>query len=394
VQLTSGDRKILLIAAGVFLFLLVTTALLTGSGGSQEDVPTTYSTASGGSKAAYLLLKESGYRIATWEKPLRDLAEGSGKTLVLAEPRTAPASEDRKRLEAFLRSGGHLIATGAFASYYLPTSDAVPDPIAGMAWKRVLALTPSRITHAAPEITMAPQAYWRPGTGTVPLYGELDKAAVVEYKIGQGEVLWLAGATPLTNAGLKEPGNLEFLLAAVGDPGQGEILWDEFIHGYQSSSALSASSHVIRWIFLQMAIFGAAILLAYSRRSGPVWIPAAETRLSPLEFVRTLGSLYQGANAGGVAVDISYQRFRYLLTRRLGLSVNAPVPDLERAVSERWAFDDKQFADALRDCESCRYDPDVRPAHALHLVQTLFDYTRKLKLAGMVREEKNEWKQS
>jgi hypothetical protein len=393
-QLTSGDRKILLIGAGVFVFLLVVTALLGGEGGSQEEVPTTYSTASGGSRAAYLLLKESGYTITAWEQPLRDLADGKGKTLVLADPATAPATEDRQKLEAFLRSGGRLIATGTFASFYLTSSDAVPDPVGGIAWKRLPALVPSAITRAAPEISMAPKGYWRPSSGVVALYGEPEKPAVVKYKLGEGEVLWLAAATPLTNAGLKEPGNLEFLLAAAGDPGQSDILWDEFVHGYQHSTGTSASNRIINWIGLQLLIFAAAILLAYSRRSGPIWVPAAETRLSPLEFVRTLGSLYQHANAGGVAVDISYQRFRYLLTRRLGISVNAPVADLERAVHERWAFDEKGFANTLLECESCRYDPNVRPGTALHLVQTLFDYARKLKLMGTVREEKKEWKQS
>ena len=117
----------------------------------------------------------------------------------------------------------------------------------------------------------------------------------------------------------------------MGDPSQAEVLWDEYGHGYRQSSAVSGSTRIIRWIFLQLAIFSVAILLAYSRRSGPVWMPPGESRLSPLEFVRTLGSLYQHANAGSVAVDISYQRFRYLLTRRLGLSINAPVDDLDRA---------------------------------------------------------------
>ena len=181
----------------------------------------------------------------------------------------------------------------------------------------------------------------------------------------------------------------------MGDPGQGQILWDEYVHGYQhSSGASTATERVVGWILLQLAIFAAAILLAYSRRSGPIWSPLAETRLSPLEFVRTLGSLYQHANAGQVAVDVSYQRFRYQLTRRLGLSVNASASDLERAVHERWAFDDKAFGNTLLECESCRYDPNVPATTALRLVQALYDYARKLKLVGKVREEKNEWKRS
>jgi hypothetical protein len=393
-QLTSGDRKILLIAGGVFLFLLVATSIVARGTGTQEDAPTTYSTASGGAKAAYLLLKQSGYSIATWERPLRDLADGKGKTLVLAEPRMAPSSEDRQKLEAFLRSGGHIIATGMFSAIYLPFSDAVPDPITGMTWKAERALYPSPITRAAPEITLAPAAFWRSSTGAVALYGDLYKAVVVKYKFGDGEVLWLASATPLTNAGLKEPGNLEFLFAALGDPAQTQILWDEFIHGYQRSTAVSASGRITRWIELQLALFALAILFAYSRRSGPIWTPAPESRLSPLEFVRTLGSLYQNAHAGSVAVDISYQRFRYVLTRRLGLSVKASIQDLERAVRERWDFPERGFADTLHECESCRYDPNVRPEAALRLVQTLFDYAGKLRLVGAVREEKNKWNRS
>jgi hypothetical protein len=43
-----------------------------------------------------------------------------------------------------------------------------------------------------------------------PLYGDGDRTVVVKYPFGRGEVLWWASATPLTNAGLKEPGNLEF----------------------------------------------------------------------------------------------------------------------------------------------------------------------------------------
>jgi hypothetical protein len=397
-QLTSGDRKILLIASGIFFFLIIVTALFVGGGGSEQEVPTTYSTASGGSRAAYLLLKESGYKITTFEQPLRELTGGRGKTLVLAEPIMAAAREDRSRLDSFLKQGGRLIATGAVAAYYVPSGGATPDPLAGMEWKRQSALSPSALARMAPEITMPAPAYWNQDTGAVALYGEPDKPVVVKYKTGQGEILWLADATPLTNAGLKESGNVEFFFAAMGDPGSTEILWDEYIHGYQrSESPISSSARIIGWISLQVAFFVIAILLAYSRRSGPIWMPAVESRLSPLEFVRTLGSLYQRANAGSVAVDIYYQRFRYLLTRRLGLAVDAPIDDLDRAVRERWPSPEEMpeappFAESLRECESCRYDPNVPPAQALRLVQTLFDYARRLKLTPIRGEERKAWK--
>jgi hypothetical protein len=395
-EVSASDRKILLIGAGVFFFLLITTVLVAGGGGSQEETPTTYSTSSGGARAAYLLLKETGYKIATWEQPLRELKAGKGTTLVLADPSTAPATEDRKQLEAFLRRGGSLIATGTFSAFYLPSHDVIPDPIAGLSWKELPALSPSAITRVAPRITMAPLAYWSDNSNITPLYGEADKPVVVKFKVGEGEVLWLGASTPLTNAGLKEPANLDFLFAAVGDPVNSHILWDEFIHGYQSHASSSKTNRIIGWISLQLALFAIATLLAYSRRSGPVWMPAEETRLSPLEFVRTLGSLYQHADAGGVAVDIWYQRFRYLLTRRLGLPVNASVGDLERATKSRWPSpeqEDPAFQETLRQCESYRYDRNIRPAEALHLVQNLYDYAHRLKLVKNP-EGRNAWKRS
>jgi hypothetical protein len=228
----------------------------------------------------------------------------------------------------------------------------------------------------------------------VGLYGDAEKPVVVEYKIGEGEVLWLASATPLTNAGLREEGNLEFFLSAIEDGGPSTILWDEYVHGYQHASASTSTNRMVGWIALQAGLFGIAILLAYSRRSGPIWIPEGERRLSPLEFVHTLGLMYEQAKAGGVAVQISCQRFRYLLTRRLGLPLNSTVSELARAVHNRWAIGEKDFSATLSECESCQYDAKV-PAHtALRLVQELFDYEVQLKLLQAPHREKKAWKQS
>jgi len=380
IQLSAGDRKLFLIAGGVFL-LLVSTALILAKGpDSTDEIPTTYSIGSGGAKAAYLLLKASGYRVERWEQSPSELPEAVGATLILAEPLDAPKTEERNRLRQFVENGGRVIATGPFIGLFLPENEIVPDPMSGMTWKRISAQSPSSITHAASQITLAPQAYWKPESFALPLYGDGDKHMVVKYKSGKGEVIWWASATPLTNAGLKEPGNLEFFLACIGSEPQTRILWDEYFHGYRHSLTASIQSSPVKWIFLQFALFTLAILLTYSRRSGPISIPAREIRLSPLEFVRTLGALYKQANAASVVVDISYHRFRYWLTRRLGMASNAPVEELERAVSERGNFQDADFSATLRACESAPYDYTLKPRAALRLVRSLDDYAAKLKL--------------
>jgi len=388
-ELSRGDRKIVLIAGGVFLLIAAASFIFAKGASSNDEVPSTYSTGSSGAKAAYLFLKKSGYNVRRWEDSLTDLPDPVGKTLVLAAPEGSPTSEERKKLDEFIENGGRVIATGVFAGFFLPENQAEPDPFAGSTWKKLPALSPSEITRAAPEISMLADASWKPGSFAIPLYGDHEKPRVVKYGVGKGQVIWWASATPLTNAGLKEPGNLEFFLACTGEPKDGEILWDEYFHGYRRSLAASAERTPLKWMFLQLALLTLAILLTYARRSGPVCMPATEARLSPLEFVRTLGSLYGQAGAAPVAVDISYQRFRYWLTRRLGMAGNASVEEMERAVGERWHFQDAHFGETLRACESAPYEAALKPGVALRLVQSLDDYAVKLKLFRISGKEKD-----
>jgi hypothetical protein len=389
IELSSADRKLFMIAGGALLLLIVAAIILTKGTESATEIPSTYSTASSGAKAAYLLLKQSGYAVERWEQSLSELSGPAGTTLVLAEPEGSPTTRERNQLRQFIEKGGRVIATGVFAGFFLPENGVVPDPLPGMTWQKVAAQTPSSITRAAPEIILAPKAYWGPDLFAVALYGNRDKPLVVKYAFGKGEVIWWASATPLSNAGLKEAGNLEFFLACVGHQPNAQILWDEYFHGHRRSLAASMERSPVKWIFLQFLLFSLAILLTYSRRSGPISIPAREVRLSPLEFVRTLGALYQQANAASIAVDISYHRFRYWLTRRLGMASNASVDDLERAIRERWLFQDQDLDATLRACESARYDTSMSPRMALQLVQSLNDYAARFKLFPTSGKEKN-----
>jgi hypothetical protein len=376
--LSRSDRKLFIGVALVFGLMVLGGIFFASKAGSKAELPSTYSAGSQGAKAAYLLLQESGNRVRRWQKTLAELPDPDDKTLVLAEPEQAPTQQDKKQLAKFISDGGHVIATGMFATTYLPKASSAPDFVEGMLWKKEHALSPSSITRQAPEITLAPQAHWTGSDVAIPLYGDEDNVRVVKYKFGKGEVMWWASATPLTNAGLREPGNLEFLLASIGD--QREVLWDEYIHGYRETLAASIGRSPLIWLVVQCFLLGIAILFTFSRRSGPVSQPVHDVRLSPLEFVQTLGGLYERAGAGSVAVDIAYQRFRYWLTRRLGMASNASPDDLQRAVDQRAILKGQRFADTLRECESARYDTNLKPAQALFLIQELHDFATRLKL--------------
>ena len=381
------DRKLLLGAACVFVLLIAGAVVVGGEEGTKAETPSSYSSASGGAKAAYLLLSQAGYKVERWEKTLDQLPQAMGKTLILAGPQEAPTRDERERLQAFLSEGGHVIATGMFAGTFLPENESVPDVLAGGLWKKASALSPSEITRAAPEIVLAPQAHWQSYAAAYPLYGDGEHTLVVKYPYGRGEVLWWASATPLTNAGLKEPGNMEFFLACLGGA-KGEILWDEYIHGYRPTLGSSIAHSPVKWLVLQLLLLALAVVATFSRRSGPICKPASEVRLSPLEFVQTLGGLYEHAGTASVAVDICYQRFRYWLTRRLGVASNISLTDLELAVRDRWAFADDHFVAILRRCEAAKSDPYLHPPAALQLVQELDEYAVRLKLFQGARKEK------
>ena len=381
------DRKLLMVAAAFFVLLIAAAVVFGGAAGPKVEIPSSYSTASGGAKAAYLLLEKAGYQVERWERPLDKLPHAlAGQTLILAEPSEAPTHEERERLNAFLSEGGRIIATGMFAGTFLPENDSVPDVLGGLTWKQAVAVAPSALTRAAPEIVLAPQSYWQSYSGAYRLYADGEHALVVKYPYGRGEVLWWASATPLTNAGLKEPGNLEFVLACLRDA-KGPVLWDEYIHGYRETLAATVAHSPAKWLVLQLLLLALAVVLTFSRRSGPICKPLSEVRLSPLEFVQTLGGLYERSGSASVAVDICYQRFRYWLTRRLGVAANIPIDELGSAVRERWAVTDEHFVAILKRCESARRDPYLHPPEALHLVQELNAFAAQLRLFRGAHEE-------
>lgn len=390
-KMSGKDRNLLLGAGFVFVLLIVIALLFSSGEQGQAEYPSSYSTASGGAKAAYLLLSETGYKVQRWERPLSELPQSKTQTVILADPDEAPTREERERLKTFISNGGRVIATGMFAGTFLPENDSVPDVLSGMLWKTASSLSPSEITRAAPHIVLAPRAYWQSFSAAYSLYGDGTHTLVVKYPLGRGEVLWWASATPLTNAGLKEPGNLEFFLACLGDQNN-EILWDEYIHGYRQTLAASIAHSPLKWLVLQLALLGLAVVATFSRRSGPTRVPIREVRLSPLEFVETLGSLYQRAGTASVAVDICYRRFRYWLTRRLGIAPNTEMEGLASVIRDRWGFTGdrftgEQFITTMKQCESASSDPFLRGPVALRLLQELDGCAADLKLFQGIRKE-------
>ena len=101
------------------------------------------------------------------------------------------------------------------------------------------------------------------------------------------------------------------------------------------------------WAIYQLAVIALFLFLTFGRRSGPPYSPATTSRLSPLEFVDTLGDLYRRAKAGQAAVRVAYNRFRVNLTRRLALPSSVSNMQLDAAVRERLGWKQPGLFDIL-----------------------------------------------
>lgn len=386
-DLDPGDRKVLIVAALVLLLLTAASLLVLRPAQRRIGYASSYSTASDGSKAAYLLLQESGYDVRrSADGPAALPADPRGYVLVLADPFVSPSREERAALAAFVRNGGRVLATGFASSALLPEDDSQPGA-PQYDWKSYPALAPSPITLGAREIRMHPYVRWGDKYPThVPLFGDGEGPVVVTYPYGRGDVVWWSDSTPLTNAGLREASDLELFLNSLGPRDRVHVLWDEYYHGERAGMWSHLRATPTPWALLQLALVGFFILLTFSRRNGPVRMPFVEPRLSPLEFVDTVGSLYHKARAHSAAVAIAYKRFRYLLARQAGVAVTARPAAVCEAVGHRPGADD-QLLDVLRDCELALYDPGFAQERGLDLVRRLNHYVAAMRLLPATPEE-------
>ena len=384
--LDPGDRKLLLIAGTILLVLIVATVAFAPSQDEAEGqgIPTTYSTANNGAQAAYLLLRQLGYQSERWEKPPSELpAESGGKILILAGPDNYPEKQERDALLSFVRSGGWMIYAGNFPFLFVGVGDVKPimDTTLGQTARSFPALAPSPFTRDAPKITMLAISKWDVWEGPhVPLYGNTGEAIVVTWKLGRGRIIWWAAPTPITNSGITREGNLPFFLDCIqavrpgANLGETTVLWDEYFHGYRGSLWDYFKETPVPWAIFQLALVAVFVLLAFGRRSGPLYAPAAVSRLSPLEFVDTLGDLYRRATAGSAAVRVAYQRFRTQLLRRLALSPSISNMQLDAAVRERLGWKQPGFMDTLQRAEKATRERDIPGSAALKIVQALEHY--------------------
>lgn len=394
--IAAGDRKLLLIAAAVLGVLTAGLAFLGGDPKEQgTPIPSTYSANPGGARAAYLLLQELHYKVSRWERSPTELSINDGlAVLILANPLELPTKQEVAALRKFVEKGGQVLFTGERIKLFFPEA-RVDEESSTDEWKTFSANYPSNFTASAPKIVLQTDATWQaPDASQLALYGDTQSPVVVSWRIGEGRILWWAAATPLTNAGISSEGNLNLFLNAMNFPVRAkqftmQIYWDEYFHGERTSLWSYVRKTPITWGLAQICVLGLVVLFTFSRRSGPTVLPPVVSRLAPLEFVDTLGGLYERAGAEPAVVGFVYQRFRATLSRQLRISSSVGDTELADAVQNRLGWKETSLKQTLARALVASRARKVEPEEALGLVQELERYEEQLGLKKKIAKEKS-----
>jgi hypothetical protein len=127
----------------------------------------------------------------------------------------------------------------------------------------------------------------------------------------------------------------------------------------------------LAWGGAQIGLVALAAIAAVSRRRGPVRARFVEPRTSPLEFIDTMGALYERAGAAYAAIDAVRTRVRRRLAAAAGLSTTATDERLAAAAAQRAGIDAARATGALRTAADVLRRSPLADADAVRMVAEL-----------------------
>jgi Domain of unknown function (DUF4350) len=369
--LTLGEKRGFL-GLGMVLLLLMTLAAWLNSGKQDQGdgYPSSFSTLPHGGKAAFLLLEQSGYPVERWDKPPLELpVDARATTLILAEPESYPRPEEYSAIIRFVVRGGHVLLAGVQSNLFVPQGTTeLGDGRIGL--EECVPAIPSHLTRGG-EISQDGNLIWKATTAAAVVHFEDrdEDPVVVSYPLAQGQVIWWASTLPLRNDGIRDRGNVDLLLNSVADSKR--ILWDEYYHREHAYDSGHHNNPAQIWALGQIAFFGLLALLTFSRRSGPLVSLPRESRLSPLEFVETLGNVFERAHGTQVAVEIALNRFQQMVVRRLGIRGVSSPKEMVVAMVQHGLKLPEQEAALVAGSADAATDTDLSEKEALRYVGAL-----------------------
>jgi hypothetical protein len=284
-----------------------------------------YGTQDTGLAAAASLFTHYGHSVSRRRGSLATAALDPAATVFVIEPQSL-TDADEAALLAFVSQGGRLVIGGSDPFYLRRLRDHPP------AWSADGAATYVEIDSAlgARRVEAAGLGSWKDrGSGAV-LAHSGDTALLTAEPVGQGEILFLADASPIENAYLARADDAAFALGLAGDPTR-PVEFAEGTHGYGATRGLRAIPTA--WKLSLLILGAAAVLLAWarSRRLGPPDLPSRELPPARAEYVRALAVSLERARDPSTALAPMQQWARLQIARRAHLPSDASLEEIDRA---------------------------------------------------------------
>ncbi len=192
------------IVAGILVLNLLAFGLDRAVGGSQPGGAngSSYATAPAGLAAFSTLVAQYGHTVVRFNQPIADATLPPNATVFVLEPSSLTAADSDALLE-FVDEGGRLVVGGAAPFYLRNFSDDPPtwSPEGSTSWTEI---DPSYA--GVTTIDAAGTGSWSTtGAGHALVDTGGGAALLTEQAVGQGQILFLADASPLENEFLPRP---------------------------------------------------------------------------------------------------------------------------------------------------------------------------------------------
>lgn len=298
---------------------------------------------------------------------------------LIMEPQIPGISEEEWRpLDAWIKDGGTLLLAGEGFG----TALALQHHDFNLQYRQeseddVVQIADNTFMLARdPLANMQPRAFLESERADYDTLLTIDgHPVVVRLKQGQGQMIFSALPYPLSNRGLKEPGNATFVLSILAQTEEDGAIWfDEWHHGLRTSTS-GPPSGLGQWLARshpgQAILYTAVVLFLWLALSGtrlgpPIVFAKSEQRRAPAEHAAALANLSRRAGHQ----EAICHHYRHELKRTLGsrYGLSAALPDDEfthRLASNRPDLDEAHLSALL----AALRRPKISESQMLHLAQ-------------------------
>lgn len=286
-----------------------------------------------------------------WKASYRLLTHGKNEyfklpidsTLILIAPSERPDSTASDYLLDWIKKGNNLIYVDSLAMSYgkslldkmglsckklpiaLVDADIAPEPAA-------VSSVGARLFEHVDHVHLSQDGFIKGGTT---LFAKDGHALIVQKQVGKGHVLVIANPLFLSNRsiGLEAcQGNFQFVANWLADR-KGKVLIDQYCHGVSQSD--NVFTYVLRGPLglaaLQAILLLVVAVLSFHQRFGRVLRYRSHRKISSLEHVDGLASVFERGRARAAILEIYFQQARLVLCRKIGIS---PHVDDETLLAE------------------------------------------------------------